>query len=74
MKFKIYVQDQCDFCKEVEIPSNLEVELVYINRDEYGAFKPSSVPVMQTDTLQLEGPHQINEFLKFLSDAKEGKL
>ena len=74
MKFKIYVQDQCDFCKELQIPDNLEVEQVYINRDGFEGFRPGNVPVMQTSQLQLEGPYQINEFLNIVSDAKEGKL
>ena len=73
MKLTIYVQDECDYCKEIEIPSNLNVEKVYINRDGFEGFRPQQVPVMQTKNIQLDGPYQINEFLNIVSDAKEGK-
>ena len=73
MQFKIYVQDKCDFCKELNIPENLDVEQVYINRDDFEGFRPAQVPVMQTTHMQLDGPYQINEFLKIVSDAKDGK-
>ena len=71
MKFKIYVQDNCDFCKEILEFDNLDIEKVYINRDDFDGFRPSTVPVMQTKTFQLEGPYQINEFLQIVSNAKK---
>ena len=71
MKFKIYVQDNCDFCKEIKEFDNLDIEKVYINRDDFDGFRPSTVPVMQTKTFQLEGPYQINEFLQIVSNAKK---
>ena len=71
MKFNIYVQDECDFCKQIEEFDNLDVNKIYINRDDFDGFRPSSVPVLQARTFQLEGPFQINEFLKIISDAKK---
>jgi hypothetical protein len=65
-KFNIYVQDDCDFCKEIEIPKGLDVTKVYINRDDFEGFRPANVPVLQLKTFQLEGPYQINEFLKLV--------
>ena len=65
-KFIIYVQDDCDFCKEIIIPEGLEVTKIYTNRDDFEGFRPPSVPVLQTKTFQLEGPYQINEFLKLV--------
>ena len=65
-KFNIYVQDDCDFCKEIEIPQGLEVTKTYINRDDFEGFRPANVPVLQLKTFQLEGPYQINEFLKLV--------
>lgn len=70
MKFTIYVQDDCDYCKELVIPENLDVEKVYINRDDFEGFRPQSVPVIQTKTFQLDGPYAINELLKIVSNAK----
>ena len=35
MKIKIYVRDECDFCKQVEIPEKINVEKVYVNRDDF---------------------------------------
>lgn len=73
MKFTIYVQDECDYCKEIEDFNNLDIEKVYINRDDFDGFRPSSVPVMQLKSFQLEGPYQINEFLKIVNNAKQDK-
>ena len=71
MKFNIYVQDDCNFCKELEIPVGLDVEKIYINRDDFEGFRPANVPCLQLKTIQLEGPYQINEFLKIIYDAKK---
>ena len=46
MKFNIYVQDDCDFCKELEIPVGLDVEKIYINRDDFEGFRPANVPCL----------------------------
>ena len=65
-KFNIYVQDNCPYCDEIEIPKELDITKVYINRDDFEGFRPSNVPVLQAKTFQLEGPAQINEFLKLI--------
>ncbi len=70
-KFNIYVQDNCDFCKEIIIPEGLEVTKIYTNRDDFESYIPQNVPVMQMKTFQLEGPYQINEFLDILANAKK---
>ncbi len=73
MKFTIYVQDDCDFCKELLTPDAIEIEKVYINRDDFEGFRPGSVPTLQLKTMNLEGPYMINEFLRIVNDASEGK-
>ena len=65
-KFNIYVQDNCPYCDELIIPKGLDVTKVYINRDDFEGFRPANVPVLQLKTFQLEGPYQINEFLKLV--------
>ena len=69
MKFKAYVQKECDYCKQIEEFDNLEK--VYIDSDDFDGFRPSNVPVLQTKTFQLDGPWQINEFLNIIKDAKK---
>ena len=74
MKFTIYVQDNCDYCKELVIPEEIDVEYVYINRDDFSGFKPQNVPCIQQDALNFEGPQGINSILKIVKDAQDGKF
>jgi len=71
MKYKIYVQDECEFCQQLESPEGINIEKIYINRDDFDGFKPPQVPVIQFTTFQLEGPYQINEFFKMIKDAQQ---
>jgi hypothetical protein len=71
MKYKVYVQDECEFCQQVELPEGINVEKVYINRDDFEGYIPEKIPVLQFKTFQLEGPYQINEFFKMIKDAKQ---
>ena len=72
MKIKIYVRDECNFCSDVVIPENLNVEKVYINRDGFDGFKPHNVPIMQLAGINIEGPHAINDLLQVINDAANG--
>ena len=73
MKFNLYVQDNCDFCNQVEIPEGINVEMIYINRDGFVGFKPGNVPVIQHEGMNFEGPHGINALLQLAKDAQDGK-
>ncbi len=73
MKFTIYIQDECDYCKQIVTPEGLNVNKVYINRDDFDGFKPPQVPVMQVAGVNFEGPYQINDFFKVLTHAIDGK-
>lgn len=73
MKIKIYVRDECDFCKQVEIPEKINVEKVYVNRDDFEGFKPHNVPIMQLAGINIEGPFAINDTLKVIEDASNGE-
>lgn len=73
MTFRIFVQDNCDFCKELSEFPSLNVEKVYINRDGFEGFRPANVPVLQHGSIQLEGPYQINDFLTCLEKAQQGE-
>ena len=71
MKYKVYVQDECEFCQQVELPEGINIEKIYINRDDFEGYKPAQVPVIQFNTFQIEGPYQINEFFKMIKNAQQ---
>ena len=52
MKYKVYVQDECEFCQQLESPEGINIEKIYINRDDFDGFKPQQVPVIQFNTFQ----------------------
>lgn len=73
MKIKIFVRDECDFCKQIEIPKKINAEKIYVNRDDFEGFKPNNVPVIQLAGMNIEGAFAINDILKTIENASNGK-
>ena len=71
MKLNIYIQDNCDFCKQIEVPEGINVDFIYTNRDDYSGFIPTQLPVLQIYGVNFEGPYAINAILKIANNAKE---
>lgn len=70
---KLYIKSDCDFCNQVVVPSELNVEVVDVDTETYTGFKPDQVPVLQTSNLNFGGPEGINQFLNLSIDIQNGK-
>lgn len=70
---KLYIKSDCDFCSQVVIPSELNVEVVDVENESYTGFKPDQVPVLQTSNLNFGGPEGINQFFNLSIDIQNGK-
>lgn len=69
---QIYVQDGCDLCDQIHVPEGINVEKIYINRDDYAGFAPANIPVVQHDNINFEGPVGINILLTLVKQAQDG--
>jgi len=72
MKLNIFTKDNCDFCAQVQIPEGINVSKINIDSGEYHGFLPATVPVIQVDGLNFEGPFVINSILKLVKESQDG--
>lgn len=71
MKLNIYIRSNCDFCKQLELPEGVNIEL--INLDEgYSGFAPANFPVLQYAGMNLEGSAVINSILQLVKSSQDG--
>lgn len=71
MKLNIFTRENCDYCAQIKIPEGIEVETINLDGD-YSGFIPATVPVLQYDGLNFEGPHVINSLLKLVKKSQDG--
>ena len=71
MKLNIFIKSNCDFCKQLELPEDININLINIDED-YTGFLPGNVPVLQYNGMNLEGPPVINTILKLIKDSQNG--
>lgn len=74
MKFTIYTKNNCEYCKKVLIPSNLNIELIDVYSENYKGFIPHVFPIMQHEGLVFEGIDSINTIIQTAKNAQEGKF
>lgn len=71
MKLNIFVRNNCDFCAQLNIPEGVNVDLINIDED-YSGFMPASIPVLQYEGMNLEGPPVINAILNLVKTSQDG--
>ena len=71
MELNIYTKENCDFCKQLEIPEGVNINLINIE-ENYSGFAPANVPVLQYNGLNLEGPPVINSILQLVKSSQDG--
>lgn len=72
MELNIFTRDNCEFCDQLVIPEGLKVNIIDI-MNGYKGFTPNTVPVLQYQGMNLEGPQIINPILQLMKDAQDGK-
>tara|TARA_R110002124_G_C8821193_1_gene503975 strand:+ start:478 stop:705 length:228 start_codon:yes stop_codon:yes gene_type:complete len=71
MKLNIYTRDNCDYCKMLVIPEELNINIINVDV-EYSGFVPGVVPVLQYEGVNLEGAPVINSILQLAKDVHNG--
>ena len=73
MKAKLYLKSDCEFCKQIEMPEELNVEQINVQDSNYKGYFPENVPSLQlSEKVNVMGPMFINAVLNLLKDATNG--
>lgn len=71
MKLNIFIRENCNFCQQLEIPEDLEINVIDLDNG-YEGFFPASIPVLQYNGINLEGPQVINSILQLVKESQNG--
>lgn len=70
---KLYIKNNCDFCKQLIIPKEIKIPIINVD-EKYNGFYPPQLPMVQTDNnINIAGHDTINELLNLISDAKKNR-
>jgi len=70
---KLYIKNNCDFCSQLKIPKDLNIDIINVD-ENYKGFYPPQLPMLQTDNrINIAGNETIDEILIIISLAKNGK-
>lgn len=70
MKLNIYTRENCSHCAAVQIPEEIDVNIIDIEKD-YSGFIPEQVPILQVQGMNFQGPVVINGILKIIKEAQD---
>ena len=70
---KLYVQEGCPACANIEIPEGIKVEKIDVKDESYNGFVPEQLPILQFNPqFNAQGDFFINQLLQQLKNAQDG--
>ena len=72
MKLNLFIKNNCDFCKSIIIPEEIDINIVNVEDDDYNGYVPDHVPMLQCNGVSMSTPHMITELLNLIKAGQDG--
>tara|TARA_X000000368_G_scaffold294999_1_gene234746 strand:- start:128 stop:370 length:243 start_codon:yes stop_codon:yes gene_type:complete len=72
MKLNLFIRNNCDFCKAIIIPEEVNINIINVEDDSYNGYVPEQVPMLQYNGVSISPPHIITNILNLVKAGQDG--